>query len=433
MTATARPLAKTQKPRVVAKRVVAGPAPTTNNTAAAKPPAAAVPLPVPTRLADIPACVDIGKLVSVLEALHVLRPVLGSKEHAHVTRECQLPVTTPLVTSLLDGVSAGNGPRGRLGGGLKGLMSRLVTAVQRDWNSGDDTDEDDDEAAGLLDAPAAWARVETCLTELLTSAEDGSNKDDGSDDGSASEQANAPAPRRVTRQQAAPPTDSAGDDVAAALVAASRGGPGWVAACGPELKVECLHWLCCEALESNAFRQALYDVEAEAKEAAKEAAKVKAELKAAQGAAREAARHLKELSSAENTAHGSDAQRRAAIAQAKKAAGAAASKAEHLQAAMKKADTDEVEESAAAAAALMRVTSLGNDASGRQYWRLRCLEKAGLLGVSWSADGAVEEWGTYDAAQATRAANALRPARLGTALAAWVKERQEGDKSGKTL
>ena len=427
VTTTAR-LAKTLKPRA-AKRAVAGPVPTANNAAAAKPPAAAVPLPVPTRLADIPAGVNVGKLVGVLEALHVLRPVLGTNEHAHVTRECQLPVATPLVTSLLDGVSAGNGPKGRLGGGLKGLMSRLVTAVDRDWNGGDDSDEDDDEAAGLLDAPAAWARVETCLTELLTSAEDGSDEDDGSEDGSASEQADAPAPRRVTRQQAAPPPSN---DTAAALVAAARGGPGWVAACRPELKVECLHWLCCEALESNAFRQALHNVEADAKETAKEAAKVKSELKAAQAAAREAARHLKELSSAENTAPGSDAQRRAAIAQAKKAAGAAASKAEHLQAGMKESENDDVEESAAAAAALMRVTSLVRDASGRQYWRLRCLEKAGLLGVSWSAGGAVEEWGTYDAAQASRAANALRPARLGTALAAWVKVRQGGKKGGKT-
>jgi hypothetical protein len=408
---TARPPAKAPKPR-------------TEN-----------PLPVPTRIAGIPVCVDIGKLVSALEALHVLRPLLGAKEHGHVTRECQLPVSTPLVISLLDDVSAGSGPKGRLGGRLKGLISRLVIAVHRDWNGGDSDSEDEDEAAGLLDAPAAWARVENSLTELLTmtSAEDGDADDDVADegDGSASEQPPGPAPRRVTRQQAAPPpSDGAGDDTAAALVAAARGGPGWLSALGPELKVECLHWLCCEALESNVFRQALHDVEVDARGAVKEAAKAKAELRAAQTAAREAARHLKELSSADNAAPGSDVQRRAAIAQAKKAAGAAASKAEHLQAAMKEDLNDGVEESAAAAAALMRVTSLGSDTSGRQYWRLRCLEKAGLLGVSWS-DGAVEEWGTYDASQASRAAHALRPARLSTELLEWAKE-QGCKKGGRT-
>lgn len=416
VTTAARPVVKPPPKARTAKRPAAGPVPTADATAP--------PLPAPTRFADIPADVDIGKLVSVLEALHVLRPVLGTKVHAAMARECQLPVSTYLVTSLLDGSvsgGSGTGAKGRLSTGLKALLTRLVQAIHRDWN-GSDEDEDDDEAACLLDAPAAWALVEASLTELLTSAED--------DDGSASEQSDVPAPRRVTRQQAGPPPgDGAGDDPAAALVQAARGGPGWLAGCGPALRVECLHWLCCEALESNAFRQALHDVDVEAKEAAKEAARRKAEVKAAQADAREAAKHLKELTSAANTASGSDAQRRAAIVQAKKAAGAAAAKADHLQAAMRQADTGDVEVSAAAAAALMRVTSLGSDPSGRQYWRLRSLEKAGLLGVSWAVDanGAVEEWGTYDAAQAARAAHSLRRCPpLGEALAAWAKEQGRG-------
>jgi hypothetical protein len=110
------------------------------------------PLPPPSPLHNVPEGVLAGQLLSVLEAVHILRPVIGSALHSKLRGDCT--ITSPLAASLLG--------HARVCASLKSLVTALVTG---------EADSSDDDAPGELQSPSVvWAATEEKLQEKVVAA-----------------------------------------------------------------------------------------------------------------------------------------------------------------------------------------------------------------------------------------------------------------------
>jgi WSTF, HB1, Itc1p, MBD9 motif 1 len=372
------------------------------------------PLPPPSPLHNVPEGVLAGQLLSVLEAVHILRPVIGSALHSKLVRDCT--ITSPLCASLL-------GHDARVCASLKSLVTALVTG---------EADSSDDDAPGELQSPSVvWAATEEKLQEKVVAAcGDDDEAADVSDD-----QKNAAASMATNS-----------GFLSAALIRAARvGGPGWFSALAPGLKVECLHFLCNEALDSDAFRQSMTSApDADAKERTRVKLAACKALTAAQAAVKLA--HMQAIALSGPPPQGCSMfetmQHRGKASKAKADALAAEMAVKTCQAelaAAQQADKDGkdgVVAAAKAAAAAHRTGHLGMDCFGRRYWRMHCLEASHLLGVSWSTatnatklswcapcdDNSAEFWGTYSVSQAQAAADSVGDAALRHDLLQWAKQ-----------
>ena len=372
------------------------------------------PLPPPSPLLhNVPEGVLAGQLLSVLETVHILRPVIGSALHGKLVRDCT--ITSPLAASLL-------GHDARVCASLKSLVTALVNG---------EVDSSDDDAPGELQSPSVvWAATEEKLQEKVVATCGDDEAADVSDD----------------QENAAASMATNSGFLSAALIRAARvGGPGWFSTLAPGLKVECLHFLCNEALDSDAFRQSMTSApDADSKERTRVKLAACKALTAAQAAVKLA--HMEAIALSGPAPPGCSMfetmQHRGKASKAKQDALAAEMAVKTCQAELAAAQQAEkdgkggVVAAAKAAAAAMRTVPIGTDGYGRRYWRMHCLEASHLLGVSWSAatnatklswcapcdDNSAEFWGTHSVSQAQAAADGVGDAALRHDLLQWVKQ-----------